>query len=445
LLPPVDSIDCSDSLHSMFQLFLGFLAICHIVGNSHGESNIFHRNRTHIVENTIEGYNSYAIHTHVFKETIPLLSSRDDIEKRDRVSHDHIHHVVFVVQQRNMDELTRILHDVSDPLSVNYGQHMSREQVSMMTSNPEARDAVVKYINANGATLVSETLSSEYITASAPISVWERVLNTQFHNFHQTQHDGTVLKVVRAERYWIPKELDEHVESVFNTIQMPLKTHGTLSAPQKIDISSADIHSAAYDFPGYTTPAKIKSFYNVGDSRGSSSSTQCVYATISQYFSPADLEYFQSFLALPDQPLTHSIGGYSNDAKCVSDSSACSESNLDVQYIMATSLGSPTTYWYSDLIFSDWMVTVAHTLNPPLIYSISYGAEESSVSVSEMAAFNTQIIQLLATGITVFVASGDDGAVPRKVRSKGSSSCMYAPLFPASSPYVVSVGATSVS
>ena len=429
----------------MFQLSLGFLAICHIIGNSHGESNFLQRNRTHLVENTIESHNSYAINTHIFKETIPMLSSRDDIDKRDRVPHDHIHHVVFVIQQKNMDELTRILHDVSDPSSVNYGQHLSREQVSMMTSNPEARDAVVKYIHANGGTLVSETLSSEYITASAPISVWERVLNTEFYTFHQTHHDGTVDKVVRAERYWIPKELDEHVESVFNTIQMPLKSHGTLPVPQSIDLSSADVHSAAYDFPGYTTPAKIKSFYNMGNSKGSSESTQCIYATISQYFSPADLEYFQSFLALADQPLTHSIGGFSSDAKCVADSSACSESNLDVQYIMATSQGSPTTYWYSDLTFSDWMITVARTSNPPLIYSISYGAEEASVSISEMAAFNTQIIQLLATGITVFVASGDDGAIPRKVRSRGEASCMYAPLFPASSPYVVSVGATSVS
>jgi tripeptidyl-peptidase I len=434
LLPPVDSIDCSDSLHSMFQLFLGFLAICHIIGNSHGESNIFHRNRTHIVENTIEGYNSYAIHTHVFKETIPLLSSRDDIEKRDRVSHDHIHHVVFVVQQRNMDELTRILHDVSDPLSVNYGQHMSREQVSMMTSNPEARDAVVKYINANGATLVSETLSSEYITASAPISVWERVLNTEFFTFHQTQHDGTVLKVVRAERYWIPRELDEHVESVFNTIQMPL--HQLFGSSQRIPRLS--------EYENAITPSKLRIFYNIGSSSGSNASTQAIYASLNQSFSPKDLSLFQYNFYLEDDPVMTSIGDYASDERCKADINYCNEGNLDVQYIMGISPLSPTTYWYTDNSVGSWLVDVSNTADPPLVLSISYGLEESMASESELSSFNTDAIKLSARGVTIVVSSGDDGAVSSLVR-KGKRSCGYSPIFPASNPYVVSVGATSVS
>jgi Pro-kumamolisin, activation domain len=75
--------------------------------------------------------------THVFKESIPLLSSRSDILKQSRMISDYNHEVIFVMKQKNMEELTRFLHDVSDPLSDNYGQHMTRTGVIELTANPE--------------------------------------------------------------------------------------------------------------------------------------------------------------------------------------------------------------------------------------------------------------------------------------------------------------------
>jgi subtilase family serine protease len=45
-------------------------------------------------------------------------------------------------------------------------------------------------------------------------------------------------------------------------------------------------------------------------------------------------------------------------------------------------------------------------------------------------------------GVTIVCASGDDGAVSRDVRTYGSLSCSYSPTWPATSPYVLAVGAT---
>ena len=67
--------------------------------------------------------------------------------------HDQTHEVIFAVQQKNMDEL----YDISDPDSANYGLHWSKDDVTEFTSNPEGRDAVVSYLNSNGASVVSET------------------------------------------------------------------------------------------------------------------------------------------------------------------------------------------------------------------------------------------------------------------------------------------------
>jgi tripeptidyl-peptidase I len=385
------------------------------------------------------------VDSHVYRESIAQLSSRSDLAKQGRIHHTYIHEVVFVVKQKNIDKLTLILHDVSDPHSLNYGQHMTREEVDILTKIPEARTALHQYLLSNGATVTSETSSGDYITASAAISTWEKVLNTEFYTFHRTLDDGRIDKVVRAEKYWVPKELDEHIESVFNTVQMPLWSHDRLPQLEVITEDGGINKLNSDQYPGYTTLSKIKQVYNVGNSKGSASSSQGIFASISQYFSPADLASFQSESGIPNQPVKSAPFGYSSDNQCVSDPNNCVEGNLDVQYIMGISEGSPTTYWYSDQSFSAWLVSVANTPNPPLVLSVSYGAYESVMSVSEMNAFTVQAIKLSTMGVTLVVASGDDGAVVRGMNAFGINYCAYYPVFPASCPYVTTVGATAVS
>ena len=110
--------------------------------------------------------------SHIFMESIPHLDLRNDLSKKHRMDNDYMHTVVFVTTQNNSEELLRILQDVSDPASVNYGQHLSREDVTKMTVNTEAFDSVVKFVNSRGASVASKTLNGEYITCDAPLSVW---------------------------------------------------------------------------------------------------------------------------------------------------------------------------------------------------------------------------------------------------------------------------------
>eukprot|EP01036_Dinobryon_divergens_P042572 gene42572-56584_t len=84
---------------------------------------------------------------------------------------------------------------------------------------------------------------------------------------------------------------------------------------------------------------------------------------------------------------------------------------------------------------------MANTDNPPLVHSISYGAMESDVLQypGYMDVFNTQAMKLGIMGVSIMVASGDDGAIGYLHTSNG---CAYDPSFPATSPYVTAVGAT---
>ena len=70
------------------------------------------------------GEASEGVRTHSYREAATGLIRNDRIIKEDRVHPLQTHHVVFV-KQRKMYELMRILHDTSDPGSVNHRKRMS--------------------------------------------------------------------------------------------------------------------------------------------------------------------------------------------------------------------------------------------------------------------------------------------------------------------------------
>jgi subtilase family serine protease len=268
------------------------------------------------------------------------------------------------------------------------------------------------------------------------------MFNCEFFMFHQTHENDVIKKVVRTESYSIPDFLNDHVDSVFNKVEMPHR-NVIRARLEKAKVTLED-EKSILEVTSFTTPAKFRSAYNMGTSKGSNSSTQGVYESLGQYYSPADLLKFQTQFGIDPQTVSTVIGGHESSSVCSSTPSTCSQANLDVQYSMAASPVSPTTFWYTDLeYFSQWMVLVANTAKPSLVYSISYGIEEVYLTNSERLAFERQAIKLGAMGVTIVAASRDDGAISRNVREGGA--CRYVPIFPASSPYVTTVGATMVS
>ena len=381
--------------------------------------------------------------SHVFRDRLPFVSTRNDLVKKERPSEDHIHEVVFVVKLRNMEKLTKILHDVSDPLSDNYGYHLTKDQVSDLTSNPEAKANIMAYLNSNGADVVSETLGGEYVTATAPVIVWEMIFNTEFYEFQQTHHNGDSHDLIRAEEYWIPTELDEHVLAVMNTIEMPVLTprYSKMNFEAMSDTDHGDRKlTGGYTADEMITPRALRAYYNMGNSRGSSLSTQLVFGTNDGYFGSTDLASFLVTVAdVPNQAAV-SVGGH-DTADCTTHD--CVEGNLDMQYIMAMSPVSPTTFWWTRQKFSGFLLQLANTPKPPLVISISYGTLEKYVTEQEHVIFTQQAIRLSVMGCTMLIACGDNGA--SGTYTGPPSGCSYQPDFPSGNPYVVAVGATSVN
>lgn len=386
---------------------------------------------------------SYIAHSHVFKEEMAQLSSRNDLVNNGRLAEHHVHEVIFAMQLRNTKEVTRILHDVSNPASKNYGHHLTREELYELTYSPEACAALTEYLNTNGASVVSETSGGEYITATAPVAIWEKVFKTEFFKFHQTHLNGDTHEVVRAKHYSLPRELNHHIVAVMNVIDMPVISKGTLERVGTMPIMNEKRRrlslAGAYRDYGWITPAKLRIRYNMAENQGNDLSTQAVYSTGKQYFSPPDLAYFQENISMqPLQPAI-SIGGHDVMNSSLYD---CIEGNLDLQYIMAMSPGSPTTHWYHIYGISSWIRDLGDIGVVPLVLSISYGQYEQSTSEGEINFFQLKVVRLGVMGVTVVVAAGDSGAA--RTGYDASSLCRYEPMYPSGSMYVVSVGGTVV-
>ena len=137
------------------------------------------------------------------------------------------------------------------------------------------------------------------------------------------------------------------------------------------------------------------------------------------------------------------------------------EASLDVDVILGVSPKSELWFWIEE--GSVWLYTfTVHFLNAtkvPDIISVSYGAYEGQQcfsggrnhsecstlgvdSAGYVHAVNVQFMKIGMMGTSVFVSSGDSGA-----HTRSDPNCTAAALwadYPASSPYITSVGATQV-
>jgi len=345
-----------------------------------------------------------------------------------------------------MDLVNKILMDVSDPLSLNYGKHLTRAEVGEMTLNREATEFVKSYLSALQFQIVGETIYGDYITVSGTISAWESLLATKFYNF--AVGDGEAMIVTRAKEYHLPVVLsDQVIEGLLGIVDFgapPISRHSR----RRVNNEQLIVDYNKANEVGHVTPQLIRSFYGIPlNDTGDTRTSQAIYASLDQSFSDADLLKYQQYFNLTIANVTTVIGGHEIKGFC-SQQSECGEANLDVQIMMGLSPHTPTTFYYipTNASFSTWAATVANMTHPPKVFSISYGMPEKGATNIELTSFNNEAQILGVQGVTIFASSGDDGILQgqsKRTRYPGKSwYCSYIPGFPSSSPYVTAVGAT---
>lgn len=368
---------------------------------------------------------------------------------------DDSHEVIFSIKQKNVDRLEDILYDVSDPSSENYGNHWTREEVWEFTANPAGVNHVKRYLAKHNIAIAQESVNGEYLIASAPINQWENMFATTFHVFEHKQNTETSIArgprhFLRAKHFTLPMDLVEHVDHVFNVIEFPPavisgpKPHP--NQPQPDSNTNEHIRSMGSTTSAQVTVSLLNSFYKIPSNTGNALTSQALYEALNQTLNPNDLTVFQQSYGLPVQGISGDFGGHVSTTGCNSNKgNDCMEANLDVQYIMGLAQQVPTYYYYwneTDL-WLGWILSVSNMADPPDVFSISYASYESDISLSYFLAFNTEAMKLGISGTSIVVASGDDGV--SGYRTYFPLLCGYHPYFPATSPYVTTVGGTMVS
>lgn len=188
-------------------------------------------------------------------------------------------------------------------------------------------------------------------------------------------------------------------------------------------------------------------------------SNQSVAEWYGEFYSNPDLAQFLWLSGLPNAsiPDANVYGDLAND-----QNSPGGEAQLDVEYIMALAPNADT-YFYSmgdynpnDPVeginegFLAYLLIVQNQTYPPLVHSLSYGDIEADIfnatnngSIAYGDRCNTEFMKMGLRGLSVLISSGDDGIGNSIIRDDVDLACSQAwPAWPASSPYVTTVGAT---
>lgn len=124
-------------------------------------------------------------------------------------------------------------------------------QVYQLTSNGKSHNIVKEYLqNLEGIVSIESSKYEEFITAVAPVSVWENIFETKFIVVANAKSKNIKDKInsiiskekndrmaIRTLQYKLPKILRGHVTTVLNTVQAPQfeKNKKVINSSKKID------------------------------------------------------------------------------------------------------------------------------------------------------------------------------------------------------------------
>jgi kumamolisin len=156
-------------------------------------------------------------------------------------------------------------------------------------------------------------------------------------------------------------------------------------------------------------------------------------------YRPADLKAYWQYLGI-EGPTVTSVGV--NGAKNKPGSDADSEVVSDIEVSGAIAPKATIACYFGGNTARDFLDCFSQAIHDdtlkPSVISCSWGGPETTWSDAEMTAFDQVFQEAAAKGITILVASGDDGS------SDGVTDGKPHVDFPASSPSVTGVGGTSL-
>lgn len=348
--------------------------------------------------------------------------------------------LTFQLQPEDAGRLTQAFYETADPAHASFRAYLSSAEVAALVKpKPGAEAALQDWWREHHPTagLWSRSTHGDLLYLSARVSEVESAFGARMARFTHRNHPPSQHGLIRTldPSVALPVPLQPHVVAVLGLSDLspppravePRRSVGKESCDFKGDIIDPHVIAKQYGIPNATRPLLVEP---LAAARGYG---QGVAAFEDAEFKQADVDAFDKFYGLP--PVSIKVIGPNKGG-------FFGEASLDTQYITAAGMPGPT-YYLSQEQFDllAWCELVGNLTSIPKVLSISWGGPESQYPKESQLAADRCFQKLGLQGVSILAASGDQGT--GKQGGEVFRRCQkFDPTYPASSPYLTSVGAT---
>uniref|UniRef100_A0A8W4FNY8 Tripeptidyl-peptidase 1 n=1 Tax=Sus scrofa TaxID=9823 RepID=A0A8W4FNY8_PIG len=326
--------------------------------------------------------------------------------------------LTFALRQQNVDRLSELVQAVSDPGSPRYGKYLALEDVAdLVRPSQLTLHMVQKWLLAAGARNCHSVTTQDFLTCCLCFTLQAELLLSGAE-FHRYVGGPAETHAVRSPHpYRLPKALASHVDFVGGLHRFP-PTSTLRQRPEPQVTGTLGLHLGV-------TPSVIRKRYNLtAQDVGSGATNNSQSCHLGRFVHQA--------------AVARVVGQQGRGRAGI-------EASLDVEYLM--SAGANISTWVysspgrheSQEPFLQWLLLLSNESALPHVHTVSYGDDEDSLSSAYIQRVNVELMKAAARGLTLLFASGDSGAGCWSVSGRHQ----FRPSFPASSPYVTTVGGTS--
>ncbi|KAI9451818.1 subtilisin-like protein [Lactarius psammicola] len=349
-----------------------------------------------------------------------------------------------------------------------YGAHLSMEEVAeLVAPHPDTLDLVYSWLTHHGveSSSVSASHGGGWLTVTGvPVSQANELLGASYQLYRRAGTSDTA--ILRTISYALPTILHAHIQTVAPTTffafrDTPRKTAhrhsvGAAEAPAKATSREPLSVLLSREEPKVIVPETLRWLYKtflyvpIATDRN----VLGVAAFNNEFASQTDLTLFMSKYREGATDATFEVeqvngGGYDS-------SQPGFEANLDMQYAQAIAYPTPHVFYsiggqMTRMVDSGepsendqylaWLKYLFKKRKIPQTITVSFGAEEKTLPPQYTGSLCLLFAKLGLRGVSVLFASGDDGVGPEDCRDS-SGKVQFVPNFPASCPWLTSVGGT---
>ncbi len=303
-------------------------------------------------------------------------------------------------------------------------RRVSREEFQQSHgANPDDIALIEKFAHEYQLTVVESSAPKRRVVLTGTVAAMTKAFDPRLACY-KMQSTGHTFRA-RTGSLNIPEELNGVVIAVLGLDQRPIaKPHfRKKQKPAATTTFTPPQVAALYSYPtGVTGQGQTVAIIELGGG-----------------YSASDLQTYFKGLGVNEPTVTAvSVDGGTNTP----GSDADGEVMLDIEVVGAIATGANIAVYFApntDQGFIDAITDAVHdTTRKPSVVSISWGGPEDSWSAQSQTAMNAALQDAATLGVTVTVASGDNGS------TDGATDGKLHVDFPASSPYALACGGTTL-